>query len=340
MYGFIYVTTNNINGKRYIGQKNYDIKGKWKEYLGSGIRLKRAIDKYGKSNFTKEIIEECESKEQLDKREKYWISFYNATNSDDFYNIAAGGEGGNVISGYTEEQRKNLSKKLSNIRKGKVNLGSSNGSSRKVICLNTMEIFDCIVEASKKTGINMNHIQQCCAEKSTLKTAGYINGERGVWRYYDENQTYSYSPFKRKCEYINEVYCINRKEIFKNATEAGRLCGIDASSILSCCHNKLLSAGKDPLTREPLVWCFKKDMPFAEEKFQHTQNRYHELRNPADRSKKIKCLNTGTIFDSLKDAMAWCNGNPGNIQRTLKDDGFYYYKKHPVNGERLVWAYV
>lgn len=104
MYGFIYITTNHINGKQYIGQKKYDKSNKWKKYLGSGIALKRAIEKYGESNFSKEIIEECQTKEILDDREKYWINYYNAVDSDDFYNIASGGDGGNTIVGYSEEQ--------------------------------------------------------------------------------------------------------------------------------------------------------------------------------------------------------------------------------------------
>ena len=47
MYGFVYITTNHVNGKQYIGQRKYDKQGKWKEYLGSGIILSRAIEKYG-----------------------------------------------------------------------------------------------------------------------------------------------------------------------------------------------------------------------------------------------------------------------------------------------------
>ena len=65
MYGFIYITTNLINGMKYVGQKQYDKYGRWKSYLGSGIYLKRAINKYGEENFTREIIEECETKEQF-----------------------------------------------------------------------------------------------------------------------------------------------------------------------------------------------------------------------------------------------------------------------------------
>ena len=103
MYGFIYITTNHINGKRYIGQRKYDKQGKWKDYLGSGVVLSKAITKYGIENFSKEIIEECNSKKELNEREKYWISYYNAVNSNDFYNIASGGDGGNTLVGYTDK---------------------------------------------------------------------------------------------------------------------------------------------------------------------------------------------------------------------------------------------
>lgn len=104
MYGFVYITTNHINNKKYIGQKTYDKNNKWKSYLGSGIYLKRAINKYGIENFTKEIIEDCDTKEYLDEREKYWIEYYNAVKSDEFYNIASGGNGGETRVGYSEEQ--------------------------------------------------------------------------------------------------------------------------------------------------------------------------------------------------------------------------------------------
>ena len=104
VYGFVYITTNHINGKKYIGQKRYDKANKWKSYLGSGICLKRAINKYGSENFSKEIIENCKTKEYLDEREKYWIEYYNAVKSDEFYNIASGGDGGDTRAGYSEEQ--------------------------------------------------------------------------------------------------------------------------------------------------------------------------------------------------------------------------------------------
>lgn len=91
-YGFIYVTTNKVNGKKYIGQRKYY--GDHASYLGSGSVLRKAIQKYGIENFSREVIEECATKEELNERETFWIGFYNADQSDDYYNICTGGEGG------------------------------------------------------------------------------------------------------------------------------------------------------------------------------------------------------------------------------------------------------
>ena len=54
-FGFIYITTNWINGKRYIGQRKFS--DGWTTYLGSGKRFKQALKKYGRKNFTRLIID-------------------------------------------------------------------------------------------------------------------------------------------------------------------------------------------------------------------------------------------------------------------------------------------
>jgi group I intron endonuclease len=90
----IYKTINLINNKIYIGKdvrdRNY--------YYGSGMILKQAIKKYGIGNFKKEIIECCESKEELCEREKYWIEKYHSTNPKIGYNITIGGTGGDTFT--------------------------------------------------------------------------------------------------------------------------------------------------------------------------------------------------------------------------------------------------
>lgn len=93
MYGYIYITENLVNHKKYIGQKKSE-KFLHNKYLGSGSILRKAIEKYGTENFEVTMICECYSKEELDEKEQYYISFYNAVKDDNFYNLTKGGESG------------------------------------------------------------------------------------------------------------------------------------------------------------------------------------------------------------------------------------------------------
>lgn len=86
----VYITKNLINGRKYIGK---DVKNN-PYYLGSGKIFRQALKKYGRKNFTKEIIGIASSKEELSELETYYIEYYNAQESDLFYNINKGGDGG------------------------------------------------------------------------------------------------------------------------------------------------------------------------------------------------------------------------------------------------------
>ena len=71
MYGYIYVTTNLINSRKYIGQH---AKPEFDEsYYGSGTALKPAIKKYGKENFICKAVDWAKTKEELDQKEIDWI---------------------------------------------------------------------------------------------------------------------------------------------------------------------------------------------------------------------------------------------------------------------------
>ena len=90
-YGFIYMTTNNINGKKYIGQSTFNRITNCVNYLGSGVHLKRSIKKNGKENFSREIIAIAYSKDELNQLEIEFIKNHNAVESDDYYNLVGGG---------------------------------------------------------------------------------------------------------------------------------------------------------------------------------------------------------------------------------------------------------
>lgn len=113
MYGYIYKTTNLVNGKIYIGQKKSDIFLE-NDYLGSGKRLKSAIMHYGKANFKVELLEACDSKHELDEKEIYYIEYYDSQNKDIGYNLTKGGDGVAGITawnkGLTKEQDDRLIK--------------------------------------------------------------------------------------------------------------------------------------------------------------------------------------------------------------------------------------
>lgn len=118
---YIYMTINLINNKKYIGKRKCKCDINQDEYLGSGKVLKQAIKKYGKENFIKRILEICDNKNICDEREKYWIALYDATHSDEFYNIASGGEGGNTYAGLSDEELKRIRKIKSEKSKGEHN---------------------------------------------------------------------------------------------------------------------------------------------------------------------------------------------------------------------------
>lgn len=102
---YIYKTSNNINGKIYIGLSTRLIEESM-DYLGSGPKLHSAIRKYGIENFTKEILEDnISTNKELGEREIYWISYYNSTDSLIGYNILTGGYGGNGHYERTPEMR-------------------------------------------------------------------------------------------------------------------------------------------------------------------------------------------------------------------------------------------
>lgn len=118
-YGFIYITVNNLTGKKYVG-----LHTRWdKNYLGSGNYLKNAIKRYGKKHFTRYIIDTAESYDELINLECYYITEafgVDCAKSKEWYNITSGLQrGGDTWAGMTEEDRRARAKKVSEANKGR-----------------------------------------------------------------------------------------------------------------------------------------------------------------------------------------------------------------------------
>lgn len=91
IYYTIYKTTNLVNGKIYIGK--HITSNPNDSYLGSGRALNRAIIKYGRSNFIKEILFLCENESEMNSKEKELVT-QNVVENDSNYNLCPGGCGG------------------------------------------------------------------------------------------------------------------------------------------------------------------------------------------------------------------------------------------------------
>ena len=112
--GVIYKTTNLINNKIYVGRDKHNNP----KYYGSGTLLKRAIKKYGKESFIKEIICEESNLILLNELEVYWIETMKSTNPLIGYNLQKGGQGGDWDS-LTEEQKNHIKKRISESNKNR-----------------------------------------------------------------------------------------------------------------------------------------------------------------------------------------------------------------------------
>jgi group I intron endonuclease len=126
----IYITKNLINNKKYIGKDSYNDPN----YLGSGTLFLEDIELYGRDNFKKEILEYC-TKETLGEREEYWIDYFNAVKSNEFYNIRSQTSGW-YNKNLNEEKYNSVVKKISKGNKGKkisneTRLKISNNQERK-----------------------------------------------------------------------------------------------------------------------------------------------------------------------------------------------------------------
>lgn len=93
MYGVIYLIVNLVNGKMYVGQTVQTLTERFKQHAKSDSVIGKVIRKYGRKNFRIEVIDECETREQLNEREKFWIAFFDCKTPKG-YNCTDGGDGG------------------------------------------------------------------------------------------------------------------------------------------------------------------------------------------------------------------------------------------------------
>ena len=134
----VYKITCLANNKVYIGQTVQSLEKRFNAhtYKGSGCtKIYRAIQKYGRENFIIEELESCNSMDNLNKAEEYWIDKYNSTNDKFGYNLTSGGENYNL----TKEVKAKISKSLTG---KKFNRYISKDKAKKIAKINGSKTFE------------------------------------------------------------------------------------------------------------------------------------------------------------------------------------------------------
>ncbi|MBO5706421.1 MAG: GIY-YIG nuclease family protein [Bacteroidaceae bacterium] len=217
----IYLATNMVNGKRYVGQTIRPLKERWKDHcrVKDNNYFHRAIQKYGPENFSVKIIDTAETATELDEKEAFWIKELN-TLFPHGYNLK---EGGNVSM------------------RGRC--GVNNPKSRLIYQFrldgSMVNGYHGIGEACRATG---------CSHSSILRSLkrGFPLTADCVWIYAD-----SFSP-ERLVGLIDSypgkrwkrVVCVETGEVFQSMTEAARAYNTTPGSISACCAGRLKTTAR------------------------------------------------------------------------------------------------
>ena len=172
----IYLITNMITGKQYVGQTTRTLEQRWIEHCSKSsgcVYLHNAIEKYGRQNFKVEQIDIALDQAELDYKEMQYIKLYD-TLAPNGYNLDLGGKGGRNVSGENNP--------MFGVKRPEVGLRNKQTKGKAVNQFSIDGIFiaqyPSIREAERQTGIDNAWISGCCRGKYGYKTAGGF-----IWNY-------------------------------------------------------------------------------------------------------------------------------------------------------------
>ena len=195
-FSCIYLWTNLVNGKKYVGQTTcfHRRMGTYRHTYPNAY-MERAVNKHGLDNFDITILERDVPLDKLDEREQYWLDYYQSYDLDKGYNIcriASTTEGVTHTEEWCKEHsewlkdkwatdedyRKFWHDKMSgenNYFYGKDCSGDKNGHAKSIICVEKNKIYTTVKEAAKENNTSRQNISN--ALNGRQETAGGYHWE-------------------------------------------------------------------------------------------------------------------------------------------------------------------
>lgn len=265
VHGVIYRIKNKSNNKYYIGQTTRGFEKRYNRKANTSIErvykyhlsrkdkneyynpyllnaIEKSINEYGNNWIDKweviEIYDVAFSQEELNIKEKTYIKIYKSFKGKyDGYNLTEGGEDG------SRKDRR----------------------SKKIILLNTLEIFNSQTEVCKKYRLDNGALSNQLNGKKGYKSCGTLNNRPMVFMYEDKfkklnlssrdiEDLISNSNGERK---IRKIICLNTLEIFPTVKSASDAYNLINTNLHKHLKGSLKSCGN--LNGEKLVWMYLDD---------------------------------------------------------------------------------
>lgn len=253
-FSCIYLWTNNINGKVYVGQTQ-NFYQRMRQYMNQNDShriIGQAINKYGFDNFDIEILEKDLPLKELNMREQYWMDYYQSYNRSNGYNLCT--EAG-TTRGYkhTQQAKEMMSEKhkqifIKNPDKLK---GENNPNYGKKASKETRQKMSESRKGNQNAKGKHWTLNQEQRERRRQNALGnqYCLG-RQLTEYHRQriiesnksrfisNETRQKMSNSHKGKTAKKVRCIETNTVYNSITEAANAVNISMSGIINCCKGK------------------------------------------------------------------------------------------------------
>lgn len=238
----VYIHTNKLNGKKYVGITKQKPERRWQN--GHGYRdndyFYKAILKYGWDGFKHEIVKDGLAKEEACSMEIELIEKYECTNREKGYNVSAGGETGLV----------NIMRGKDNPKSTAINVYDEEG--------NFIAKYETQTATAEALRIKRQGIGKCCT--------GQVHSYRGyIFEYADKEfdktkvvrVRYKHkkkTTIRTKLDgtakigrppetMFKKVICIDTGTVYNSLKEAGEITGVRRCHISNVCRGERKTAG-------------------------------------------------------------------------------------------------